>query len=164
MAEKSFEFNAIIEIIGINPFVFVPEPILIEIFKHFGKDKGPVPIKGEINGIAYKQTLVKYKGSWRLYINTAMLVNSPRRIGEEIHLTVGLDTEDRTIEPHPEFIKALNQNPGAKSVFENLSKSRKNEIVRTISYLKTEESINRNIKKAIDFLQYKGRFAGRDKP
>lgn len=120
MAEKTHKFNAIIDIIGINPFVFVPDEILIEIFKQFGKNNGHIPIKGEVNGKVFKQTLVKYKGSWNL-------------------------------------------NPRAKTVFNNLSKSGKNEIVRYISHLKTEESIDRNINKAIDFLHGKGRFVGRDK-
>jgi hypothetical protein len=35
-------FEATIYIIGINPFVFVPEPILQSIFEAAGKDKGQI--------------------------------------------------------------------------------------------------------------------------
>ncbi len=161
---KNQRFNATIDMIGINPFVFVPEEILIELFKQSGKDKGHIPIKGTVNGKEYIQTLVKFKGSWRLYINTEIVKNSPKRIGETIEVTVEFDPADRTIEPHPKLIKALKENPNAKAVFDNLSRSGKHEIVRYISYLKTEESIDRNIIRAIDFLQGKGRFVGRDKP
>lgn len=45
-----YTFRAEIEIIGINPFVFVPEQILSEIFKQAGKEKGHIPVKGNING------------------------------------------------------------------------------------------------------------------
>ena len=58
------EFIAEIEIIGINPFVSVPENILTELFKNAGKVKGPIPIRGFLNGKPYQQTLVKYKGKW----------------------------------------------------------------------------------------------------
>ncbi|MEO8861568.1 MAG: DUF1905 domain-containing protein [Ginsengibacter sp.] len=94
-----FKFKATIEIIGINPFVFVPEKILAAIFEKVGKDKGPIPICGTINGDPYQQTLVKYSGAWRLYINGKMLKNSPKRIGENIMVTVTFDPSDRTIEP-----------------------------------------------------------------
>jgi hypothetical protein len=158
------KFKAEIEIIGINPFVFVPEKILVEIFKQAGKDKGKIPIRGTVNNLPYKQTLIKYSGDWRLYINTLMLKNSPKRIGETIELTIEFDPSDRTIQPHPRFVKALNKNKQAKAVFNNLRPSTRLEIVRYISNLKTEESIDRNVIKAIDFLLGKGRFVGREKP
>jgi hypothetical protein len=157
-------FKAEIKIIGINPYVTVPVKLLNKIFKKAGRDRGPIPICGLINGRAYKQTLVKYKGEWRLYINTFMLANSPRRIGETIEISVAFDPADRTIEPHPKFVKALAENKAAKKVFDELAPSRKKEIVRYILSLKTEESVTRNIEKAIDFLNGKGRFVGRDKP
>jgi hypothetical protein len=81
MALIIHKFQATIDIIGINPFVFIPENILKDIFKQAGKEKGPIPVKGTINAKPYKQTLVKFKGYWRLYINTTMLKNSPNRIG-----------------------------------------------------------------------------------
>ncbi len=157
-------FKAKIDIIGINPFVFVPGRILKAIFKQAGADKGPIPIRGTINTRPYQQTLVRYRGDWRLYINTIMLEKSPKRIGETIVVTLEFDPSDRTIEPHPRFVKALAKNRKAKRTFENLSPSIRKEIVRYISHLKTEESIDRNVVKAIDFLFGKGRFVGRDKP
>ena len=157
-------FKAKIDIIGINPFVFVPGRILKAIFKQAGADKGPIPIRGTINTRPYQQTLVRYQGDWRLYINTIMLERSPKRIGETIVVTLEFDPSDRTIEPHPRFVKALAKNRKAKRTFENLSPSIRKEIVRYISHLKTEESIDRNVVKAIDFLFGKGRFVGRDKP
>lgn len=157
-------FKAVIELIGINPFVYVPEKILADIFTQAGKDKGAIPIRGTINGGAYKQTLVKFRGDWRLYINMLMLKDSPNRIGEQVELTVEFDPSDRTIKPHPRFVKALNENREAKAIFENLRPSLRHEIVRYIANLKTEESIDRNVVKAVHFLLGKARFVGRDKP
>ena len=157
-------FKAVLEIIGINPFVFLPEEILNNIFKQANANKGPIPIRGTINKNPYKQNLVKYSGAWRLYINTTMLKNSPKRIGETIEITIEFDPLDRTIIPHPKLLEALEKNLQAKNIFESLSPSRQNEIIRYISFLKKEESIIRNIEKAINFLIGKGRFVGRDKP
>jgi hypothetical protein len=159
-----YKFKATIGIIGANPFVYIPEDILGDIFRQAGKDKGFIPIKGTVNNKPYKQTLVKYKGSWRLYINTTILKNSPKRIGEEIDVTIAFDPVKRTIDPHPKLLGALENNIKAKNVFDGLSPSKRNEIIRYISFLKSEESIDRNVKRAIDFLLGNGRFIGRDNP
>jgi hypothetical protein len=158
------QFKAAIEIIGVNPFVFVPEKILAAVFKQAEKNKGYIPIRGAVNHKPYRQTLVKFKGEWRLYINMIMLKNSPKRIGETIDVSIEFDPAERTITPHPKLVKALNDNPAAKTKFSSLSPSRQHEIVRYISFLKTEESVDKNVVKAIDFLLEKGRFVGRDKP
>ncbi len=158
------KFKANIELIGINPYVLLPDKVLVKLFEQAGKDKGPIQIKGTINGEPYKQNLVKFKGLWRLYINTSMLKDSPKRIGERIEVTIAFDPEDRTIASHPKFVKVLSKNKEAKKMFDSLTPSRQKEIVRYIANLKTEESVDRNIAKAIDFLLNKGRFVGRDKP
>ena len=157
-------FSAEIYIIGINPFVFVPEDILAYVFKKAKKDKGPIRIKGTINGKAYKQTLMKYTGHWRLYINTAMLKDSPKRIGETIEVSIDYDPEERSIEMHGELKTALAGNAEAKQVFDSLPPSRRHEIVRYISNLKSEESVKKNVDRAINFLIGKGRFIGRENP
>jgi hypothetical protein len=159
-----FKFKADIAIIGINPYVFVPESILTKIFEQAGKSKGAIPVSGMINKQPYKQTLVRYSGHWRLYINRIMLKNSPDRIGETIDVTIGFDPSDRTITQHPKLMEALEGNAAAKAVFDSLSPSLRKEIIRYISSLKTAESVDKNVIKAIDFLLGKGKFVGRNHP
>lgn len=90
---KSFE--AILEIIVGNPFVFIPDKILTHLFQEARNDRGPIPVHGKINGKSFRQTLVKYSGHWRLYINMKMLKNSPNRIGEKIKVDIAYDPSDR---------------------------------------------------------------------
>jgi hypothetical protein len=158
------KFSAEIKIIGVNPYVQVPEKILQSIFRKAGKNKGAIPIKGEVNGNHYKQRLVRYSGDWRLYINTTMLPQSPKRIGEMIKVSVDYDPEPRVITPHPNFIKALNKNKKAKLVFDALPPSRKTEITRYLTNLKTEKALEKNLLRVINFLLGKERFVGRDGP
>ncbi|MDR3271200.1 MAG: YdeI/OmpD-associated family protein [Peptococcaceae bacterium] len=58
----------------------------------------------------------------------------------------------------------VRKNPDAKKVFDGLSPSKRHEIIRYISFLKSEESVDQNVEKAINFLLGNGRFVGRDKP
>ena len=53
---------------------------------------------------------------------------------------------------------------GSPECFNQLRPSSRNEIIKYISYLKTEQSIDKNVAKAINFLLGKERFVGRDKP
>jgi hypothetical protein len=155
-------FRAELQIIGINPYVFVPEQILEKIFDAAGKSKSPIAIRGSINGRSYRQTLVRYAGEWRLYINTLMLKDSPKRIGEIIDVEVEFDSEPREIEMPEAFAKALEKNKKAKAAFDRQIPSRQKEIVRYLAGLKSEEALQRNIERAIGFLEGKDRFIGRD--
>lgn len=155
-------FEAEIKIIGVNPYIDVPGEILSSVFDAAGRDKGPVPIKGLINGVPYTQTLVRYANEWRLYINTKMLKNSPKCVGETVRITVEFDPVDRSIPIHPGLQDALDKDPNAQRVFESLSPSLRHEINRYLSRLKTNAKIEENVNRAIDFLNGNGRFVGRE--
>ena len=161
---KADIFLAKIEIIGINPFVYLPDTILNSLFVQANKSKGHIPIKGTINDNPYKQTLVKYSGEWRLYINTTMLKNSPKRIGEIIEISILHDTESREVPMLIEFAEALKLDKEANLIFEKLSVPRKADIIRNLAKLKTKESLEKNIARAINFLKGKESFLGRQKP
>ncbi|KMQ64875.1 hypothetical protein ACM46_11740 [Chryseobacterium angstadtii] len=158
---KNNSFTAVLDIIGINPFVFVPEEILYEIFEAAGKDKSPIAVKGTVNGKEFRQNLMKYLGEWRLYVNMIMLKDSPKRIGEMIEISVEFDDADRTISIHPRLDEAIKGSPIATRNFENLIPSRRNELIRYISNLKTEASIERNIEKIMRHLRGETDFFGK---
>ncbi|BAV09677.1 protein of unknown function [Filimonas lacunae] len=157
-------FQAELKIIDINPYVEVPDRILSAVLKQAGKDKGKIPIRGTINETPYQQTLVRFRGEWRLYVNTKMLPRSPQKIGIRITVTIEFDPSIRTILPHPKWEAALAENKAAKAIFDQLRPSLQLEIVRYITNLKTEASIEKNVAKAIGFLLGKERFVGRDHP
>ncbi|SIQ71083.1 protein of unknown function [Chryseobacterium sp. RU37D] len=154
-------FIAQLKIIGINPFVYIPEEILNEIFERSGRNKSPIPVKGTVNDKEFRQNLMKYMGEWRLYINLTMLKNSPKRIGEIIEVFVEYDDSDRIISIHPKLEKMIKESPMASENFEKLSRSRRLELIRYINNLKTEESINRNIKKILSHLKGETDFFGK---
>ncbi|WP_267406763.1 MULTISPECIES: YdeI/OmpD-associated family protein [unclassified Chryseobacterium] len=154
-------FTTQLQIIGINPFVFIPEEILNQIFEASGKNKSPIPVKGSVNGKEFKQNLMKYLGEWRLYINLMMLKDSPKRIGETIEVFVEFDDADRTISIHPQLDQAIKNHPLAMVNFESLIPSRKLELIRYINNLKTEASIQRNIDKIIQYLHGEIDFFGK---
>lgn len=159
---KQLSFKAKIDIIGINPFVLIPDQVLAGVFEQAGKSKGAIPVIMTIDGHAFPQNLVKYAGEWRLYLNQPMRTAAGKEVGATAAFTLQYDPSDRSIPMHPLLAKALESNPVAKEKFETLAPSRQKEIVRYIASLKTEESVVRNIERTVGFLTGKERFVGRD--
>src|SRR6187431_312894 len=103
-------FSAQIFIIGVNPYVLLPDVVLKSIFKQAGKDKGAIPVRGTLNGNEFIQTLVKYSGKWRLYLNTPMRKAAGIDVGDTAHVTIQFDPTPRSIEIHPKLKYALEKN------------------------------------------------------
>lgn len=157
-------FSSPIKIIGINPYVLLPKQVLDALFKQAGKSTSPIQIRGNLQGHPFIQNLVRYQGKWRLYLNTPMRKAAGIDVGDIADFEIEYDPEERTIAVNPKLTAALHKNKKANAVFTKLRPSLQKEIVRYIANLKTEESIDRNITKAINFLLGKERFIGRDKP
>jgi hypothetical protein len=148
MNERTRDFSAVINKVGINPFIDVPE----HVSAFFGK-RSYVPVSGTLNGVAIRATLVPVgKGRHRLYINDEMRKKANVTVGDRIRLSLSIDTEPREAPMPKEFAEALKKSEKARMVFENLSPSRQREILVYLNYLKKPESLRRNIEKVIRLL------------
>lgn len=157
-------FSAKIFIIGINPYVLLPAALLKTIFVEAGKDKGPITVKGTIDGHSFIQTLVKYSGKWRLYLNEPMRRACGKDVGDKATFELSYDDMERVTLMHPALEAALKQDKKATAIYNQLSPSLQKEIKRYINNLKTQASVDKNVIRAIDFLHGKERFVGRDHP
>src|SRR6188768_1813370 len=154
-------FSAKIQIIDVNPYLLLPSTLLKYIFQKAGKDKGAIPVQLKIVGEDFIQNLVKYSGKWRLYLNGPMRKAAGKDVGDTIEIQIDFDPRPRTTPIHPKLKKAFIENPTAKKAFEKLSPSRQKEILRYINFLKLEESVDKNIQRAISHLAGKESFVGR---
>jgi Domain of unknown function (DUF1905)/Bacteriocin-protection, YdeI or OmpD-Associated len=145
-------YSAKIAKIGINPYMHVPEEVLKALFNQAGKTAGPIPIRGTINGKRFTQTLVKYQGDWRLYINGEMRQAAGVDVGDQAHIKVEFDPVARTERKPTKFVRALSKNKAAKNAFVKLTPSRQKEMLRYLNSMKTEISLERNIEKIIQHL------------
>ena len=97
-------------------------------------------------------------------MNIPMRKAAGKEEGDSAVFEITYDSEERKLPLHPKLEEALGKNKDAKEVFDALSPSRRLEIIRYISALKTDAAVERNIERAIGFLSGKERFVGRDKP
>lgn len=147
------KFSAKIYKIGINPVVDPPEDILAAIFEHAGKSKGPIPVCGRLNGTEFIQTLVKYRGAWRLYVNGEMLKASKSKVSDTAEVEIEYDPRPRETPVPAKLDEILRTDRLAKARFEQLTPSRRKEILRYLSSLKTAESLDRNIERILKNLR-----------
>lgn len=146
------QFTATVYIIDINPYVLLPDAVLTYLQKASNKMSGPFPVKGTLQGKSFQQTVVKFRGAWRLYLNTPMREASHVDVGDTVTVTLTLDSEPR-ITPMPKSLSlALAANPIAHAAFNKLPPYRQKEIKRYINALKSKESITRNIEKVMRYL------------
>jgi uncharacterized protein YdeI (YjbR/CyaY-like superfamily) len=142
-------FSGKISKLGINPYVDMPDHVLEYIFEQACKAKGPIPVRGTLNGQPFIQTLVKYQSMWRLYINEIMREAAGVDVGDDAHIRIEYDPRPRTEPMHPRFVQALAKNKPAQEAFEKLIPSRQKEILRYLNSMKTEESLDRNIERTL---------------
>lgn len=166
----ALKFVERISIINGNPYVRPPDDVLLTIFKQAGKKTSPITIKGTINGAKFQQSLVRYQGDWRLYVNIIMAKAAKIKFSGSISEIVGKTaTFEIKFNPKPpvykmvSFLKnSLDKNPIAKENWRKLTPGRQKEILRYFSWLKSDEVKERNLKKIIEVLTEKeGRFMAR---
>jgi len=147
------KFSAKVRKIDINPYVQVPDDILQKLQQAAKKEKGPLPVKGTLQGQPFSTTVVKFRGMWRLYLNTPMRLAANVEVGDQVTVGVQFDHTSRTVSTPDKFTHALSKNRQAKEAFQKLAPSRQKEILRYLNSLKQPETLERNIDKVIQFLQ-----------
>jgi hypothetical protein len=148
-------FSATVRKVDINPYVKVPGEIIEKLQQSAHKEKGPIPVVGTLQGKPFSTTVVRFRGLWRLYLNTPMRRDAGVEVGDKVTIGLRFDATARTV-PFPRAFKlALSKNKQARAAFQQLAPSRQKEILRYLNNLKQLETLERNIEKTIRFLQDK---------
>ncbi|MCW3119717.1 MAG: hypothetical protein JWM28_3799 [Chitinophagaceae bacterium] len=147
-----YSFKAKNNMTGINPCVDTPFSITGKMIAA----KGYIPVKGKINGHSFKQTLVPVKNAeYRLHVNGPMLKGAEAKPGDTVKFIIEQDFVSRSIplRKQKEFKKKLEEYNLVRE-FKRLTPYRQKEILRYMGFLKTKESLLRNIDKVIEMLKH----------
>jgi hypothetical protein len=100
-----------------------------------------------------------------LYLHGDVRKASNTKVGDTVNVEVKFDSSYKNGPLHPMplwFSTALKKNKEAKKNWEQLIPSRKKEILRYFSWLKSQEAIDRNLERALNVLSGRpGRFMAR---
>jgi len=146
---KKQTFKAVIQDAG-GGGAFVEVPFDVE--KSFGAKKPKV--KTMIEDVPYRGILTRMGTDFHmLIILKSIREQIGKTFGDEVKVTVELDTEPRVLEVPKDFLKELKKDKEAKAFFEKLSYTHRREYVLWIEEAKKEETRTRRILKAIEMLK-----------
>jgi hypothetical protein len=159
-------FTAAIRSRGINPY------ILVSAFRANAIKPGwrkPLPVLVRINGKPENAWPINMmpvgNGSFYLYLHGDIRKASGTAVGQRVRVEIDFDASYRNGPQHPMpqwFKQALIENPHAMKNWKALIPSRKKEILRYFSRLRSPDARARNLSKALHVLSGEvGRFMAR---
>ena len=119
-----------------------------EIVEGLGGSKRPAVVV-TLDGYTYRNTIAPMGGGWWVGVSQAHREASGLKGGDEVLVTLELDTAPREIEVPPELAAALEADPGAKAFFDGLSYSNKSVFTLNVAGTKNPETKARRVEQAI---------------
>jgi hypothetical protein len=119
-----------------------------EVIAALSEKKKP-PVKVTLNSsYTYRTTVAAYGDVFMLPVSQEHRAAAGLKAGDQIEVTLELDTEPRTVEVPDDLVAALSA-AGAKATFDGLAYSKRKEFVRQVEEAKTQETRERRIAKII---------------
>jgi hypothetical protein len=131
-----------------------------DVVKVFGS-RARVPVRGTINGFAFRSSLMPMGGCHGMAINKTMRDGAGVRAGDTVSVVMERDEGERIVEAPPLLKKEMAKSKTAQSNWEKLSFTNKKEIALSISSAKqNEETRLRRLAKAMDILKTGKKWTG----
>jgi hypothetical protein len=148
--KDQYTFKAIIQHADEGGGAYVEIPFDVE--AAFGSKRPKV--KALIEGVEYRGTLVRMGTECHILgIRKEIRGQIGKTFGDEIHVTVEADLEERVVEVPPELTTELKRDREAGAFFDKLSYTHKREYVTWISEAKKPETRQARVLKTIEMLK-----------
>jgi bifunctional DNA-binding transcriptional regulator/antitoxin component of YhaV-PrlF toxin-antitoxin module len=119
--------------------------------ERFGKARAPV--RGTVNGTAYRTTVAVYGGIPMIGFNRELRERAGISIGDKVEVTVELDEEPRTVELPSTLKAALDNDATARAAFDALSYSHRREYAEWVAEAKREDTRARRVARTLEQLR-----------
>jgi hypothetical protein len=115
-----------------------------EVVAALGQQKRP-KVKVTLNGYTYQNTIAVYGGVFMLGVSAEHREAAGVKAGDQVEVTLELDTEPRTVDIPDDLAAALAEKPGARAAFDALSYTMRKEYARQVVDAKKQETRDRRI-------------------
>jgi hypothetical protein len=122
--------------------------IPFNVLEVFGS-RGRVPVRGTLNGFAFRSSIFPYSGIHYLIVNKATREGAKAKGGDIVDVVMERDDEPREVTPPEDFAQALAANPAAQAMWDKLSYTHRKEYVDAIEEARRLETRARRIEKAM---------------
>jgi len=126
----------------------VPEAVVTAL----GGSKRPAVVV-TLDAYTYRSTVAPMGAEWWVGVNSEHREASGLKAGDEVQVTLALDTAPRELEIPPELAAALDADPVAKAFFEGLSYSNKRVFTLSVEGTSNPETKARRVEKAIGLMR-----------
>jgi hypothetical protein len=130
-----------------------------DVIKVFGT-RARVPVRGTINGFAFRTSLMPMGGCHGMAVNKSMRDGAGVKAGDAVSVVMERDEGKRIVEAPALLKKEMAKSKTAQAKWEKLSFTNKKEIALSISSAKQEETRRRRLAKAMDILKTGKKWTG----
>jgi hypothetical protein len=112
-----------------------------------------VPVRGTINGFAYRSSLMPMGGCHMMPVNKALCKGAGALPGDMVEVVMERDGEERTVDAPAELKKELKKSKKAQETWDTLAFTHKKEMANSIRDAKQEETKKRRLMKVMKVLE-----------
>jgi hypothetical protein len=123
-----------------------------EIIDALGSGRQPLVHVTLGEGYAYRSRIGVRGGLFKVPVSAEHRTGAGLAAGDEVQVSLALDTEPREVEVPEDLAAALAAEPRARDAFASLSPSRKRQLTASVTDAKTPETRTRRVAKALDLL------------
>jgi hypothetical protein len=111
------------------------------------------PVVATVNGYTWRTSVARMGGEFLLGLNKEVRQEAGVEAGDEVEVTVELDTAPREVEVPEVLATALAANPDAAAAFGRLAFTHRKEYARWVAEAKREETRDRRVRQALEMLR-----------
>jgi Bacteriocin-protection, YdeI or OmpD-Associated/Domain of unknown function (DUF1905) len=111
------------------------------------------PVVATVNGYTWRTTVVRMGGEFLLGLSKEVRQGAGAEAGDEVDVTVELDTAPREVEVPEALAAALAADPEAKASFDRMAFTYRKEYARWIADAKQEQTRQRRLGQALEMIR-----------
>lgn len=119
-----------------------------------------VPVRGTINGVPFRSSLMPMGGCHRMVVNKALREGAGVQAGDTVSIVMERDEAERTVEAPPLLKKELARSKTAQANWQRLSFTHQKEMALCIVNAKQEETRARRLEKVMSVLKSGKKWTG----
>jgi hypothetical protein len=131
----------------------------VDVLEYYGA-RGRVPVRGTINGFAFRSSLMPMGGCHMMPVNKALCKGAGAGLGDIVDVVMERDGDVRTVEAPPELEKELAKSKKARERWQELGFTHKKEMANSISGAKQDETRKRRLAKVMRVLKTGTKWSG----
>jgi Bacteriocin-protection, YdeI or OmpD-Associated/Domain of unknown function (DUF1905) len=111
------------------------------------------PVVATVNGYTWRTSVARMGGEFLVGLNREVRQGAGVEAGDEVDVTLALDSAPREVEVPEALAAALAADPRAKAAFESMAFTHRKEYARWVAEAKREETRERRVQQALEMIR-----------